>query len=123
MEKYAKLVLRKGVNLQKGQPLLINAPLEGVDFTKVVVRQAYEMGAKDVHVNWSDDELMLLKYKHAPEEVLAKSPKWRVMINESFSTDKGALISINATNAELYKKIDPKLNRMENKTSAETLAN
>jgi len=123
MEKYAKLVLRKGVNLQKGQPLLINAPLEGADFTKVVVRQAYEMGAKDVHVNWSDDELTLLKYKHAPEEVLAKFPKWRVMLNESFATDNGALISIHATNPDLLKEIDPKRMSMANKAAAEAMAN
>src|SRR5690625_5072032 len=123
MEKYAKLVLRKGVNLQKGQPLLINAPLEGADFTKVVVRQAYEMGAKDVHVNWSDDELTLLKYKYAPEEVLAHFPEWRVMLNESYAKDDAALISIHATNPDLLKDIDPKRISMANQAAAEAMAN
>ncbi|NAP01771.1 aminopeptidase, partial [Halomonas sp. MG34] len=70
-EKYADLALRKGVNLQKNQALMINAPLEGADFTKIVVRKAYEMGAKDVHINWVDDELTLLKYENAPDEVIA----------------------------------------------------
>src|SRR5690625_6508990 len=76
-EKYAELALRTGVNLQKGQALMINSSIEGADFTRIVVRKAYELGAKDVHVNWSDDELTLLKYEYAPEEVLAEFPDWR----------------------------------------------
>lgn len=123
MEKYAKLVLQKGVNLQEGQPLLINAPLEGATFTKIIVRQAYEMGAKDVHVNWSDDELTLLKYKYAPEEVLAHFPEWRVMLNESYAKDDAALISIHATNPDLLKDIDPKRISMANQAAAEAMAN
>src|SRR5699024_834512 len=96
-EKYAALALRTGVNLQKGQPLLINAPIEGADFTRIVVRKAYELGAKDVYVNWSDDELTLLKYEHAPDEVLATFPDWRVKLHETFAKDNGALLSIHAT--------------------------
>ncbi len=51
-EKYAELALRTGVNLQENQALMINAPIEGADFTRIVARKAYEMGAKDVHINW-----------------------------------------------------------------------
>ena len=73
-EKYAELALRTGVNLQKGQALMINAPLEGADFTKIIARKAYELGAKDVHINWVDDELTLLRYQHAPDEVIGSFP-------------------------------------------------
>lgn len=123
IQKYAKLVLQKGVNLQKGQPVLINAPLEGANFAKAIVREAYEMGAKDVHVNWSDDELTLLKYKHATKEVLAQFPKWRVMLNESYVKDDAALISIHATNPDLLKDIDPERISLANKAAAEAMAN
>src|SRR5690625_6662735 len=68
LEKYAELALKTGVNLQKGQALMINSTIEGADFTKIVVRKAYELGAKDVLINWSDDELTLLKYQYAPED-------------------------------------------------------
>ena len=90
-EKYAELALRTGVNLQKNQALMINAPIEGADFTRIVVRKAYELGAKDVHVNWSDDELTLLKFENAPDDVLSHFPEWRVKLNESFAEDGGRL--------------------------------
>src|SRR5690625_5272810 len=120
-EKYAELALRTGVNLQENQALMINAPLEGADFTKIVVRKAYELGAKDVHVNWVDDELTLLKYEYAPEEVLAEFPEWRVKMHHEFAEDGAALLSIRSTNPDLLKDIDPQRVALSNKASAQAL--
>src|SRR5690625_1309383 len=91
MEKYAELVVKKGVNIQKGQALMINATLEGVEFTKLVVKKAYEAGAKDVHINWGDDDLTLWKFQYAPDEVLENVPEWRVLHFESFAYGCAAL--------------------------------
>src|SRR5699024_12263381 len=85
------LALRTGVNLQQGQALMINAPVEGADFTRVVVKKAYELGAKDVHVQWNDDELTLLKYQHAPEEVLTHYPEWKVKLHDFYAEDGAAI--------------------------------
>lgn len=122
-EKYAELALRTGVNLQKNQALMINAPIEGADFTRIIVRKAYELGAKDVHVNWSDDELTLLKFENAPDDVLAHFPEWRVKQNESFAEDGAALLSISATNPDLLKDVNPARVALANKASAQGLAN
>src|SRR5690625_412336 len=120
-EKYAELALRTGVNLQKGQALMINSSIEGADFTRIVVRKAYELGAKDVHVNWSDDALTLLKYEHAPEEVLADFPDWRVMLHNDYAEDGAALLSISSTNPDLLTDIDPSRVALANKASAEKM--
>lgn len=120
-EKYAELALKTGVNLQKNQALMINAPLEGAEFTKIVVRKAYELGAKDVHVNWTDDELTLLKYTHAPDEVLQNFPEWRVKMHDEFAKDGAALLSIRSTNPDLLKDIDPSRVALANKASAQAL--
>ncbi|TXL66576.1 aminopeptidase [Cerasibacillus terrae] len=121
MEKYAELALKTGVNLQKGQALMINAPLEGMEFTKKVVRKAWELGAKDVHVNWVDDELTLLKFQHAPEEVLTNFPEWRVQLHNSLAEEGGAVLHIRATNPDLLKDVDPTRIAKANKASGEAL--
>src|SRR5690625_3570766 len=92
MEKYADLILQNGVNLQKHQALFINAPIEGADFIRLVARKAYELGAKDVHINWLDDELSLLKYEHATDEVIGNYPDWRVKMQEAFANDGAAFL-------------------------------
>ena len=120
-EKYAELALRTGVNLQKGQALMINSSIEGADFTRIVVRKAYELGAKDVHVNWSDDELTLLKYEYAPEEVLAEFPDWRVMLHNDYAEDGAALLSISSTNPDLLTDIDSSRVALASKASAQKM--
>lgn len=107
LEKYAELILKKGVNVQQGQPVFITAPIEGAEFTRLVVKKAYELGAKNVHVHWDDDELTLFKYTYAPDEVLRHFPQWAVDLRESFADDGAAFISIYASNPDLLKDIDP----------------
>ncbi len=42
LEKYAELVIKVGVNIQPGQVLLVQAPLETAEFARHVVSKAYE---------------------------------------------------------------------------------
>src|SRR5690625_6510589 len=67
------------------------------------------MGAKDVHINWVDDELTLLKYENAPEEVIANYPEWKVKLHDYYAEDGAAVLSIRSTNPDLLKNIDPSL--------------
>ena len=50
LQKYAKLAVRKGVNLQKGQTLIINTSVEALEMTRACVEEAYQAGAKEVLV-------------------------------------------------------------------------
>ncbi|RKQ31502.1 aminopeptidase [Oceanobacillus halophilus] len=123
LEKYAELALKTGVNLQANQAVMINAPIEGADFTRIVAKKAYELGAKDVHINWSDDELTLLKYENVPDEVIGSFPDWRVKLHDTYAEDGAAVLSIRSTNPDLLQNIDPKRVAMANKASGEAMKN
>lgn len=45
LAKYARLVVRSGLNLQAGQVLVIGAPIECAPFARLVARTAYDEGA------------------------------------------------------------------------------
>lgn len=122
-EKYALLALETGVNLQKNQALMINAPIEGAEFTRVVARKAYELGAKNVHINWTDDELTRLKYENAPDEVLNTFPEWKVKLHNSFAEDGAAVLSIRSTNPDLLKDVDPTRVANASKAAAQAMQN
>lgn len=121
LEKYAELALRTGVNLQKNQPLMINSTIEGANFTRIVARKAYEFGAKNVHINWTDDELTLLKFQYVSTEELSNIPQWQIDKNLSFAKDGAALLSIRSTNPDLLKGIDAEKVGKFNKASAEAM--
>ena len=50
---YANLIVRCGVNVQKGQEVLIYADLDQPEFVKLVVEEAYKAKAKKVTVEWN----------------------------------------------------------------------
>ena len=77
LQKYAELAVQVGVNVQKGQTLVVNATLDGAELVRLIVKKAYEIGAKDVVVNWADDAVSRTKYDLAPDETFTVYPEWR----------------------------------------------
>ncbi|MGF7058381.1 aminopeptidase [Brassicibacter mesophilus] len=106
LDKYAQLAVKVGVNLQQNQVLVINSPIECADFVRLVAKYAYEAGAKDVHVEWSDEQLTLMKYLNADDNVFNEFPKWKADAFEQFAENNAAFLSISASNPELLKNVD-----------------
>ena len=75
-DKLALLAIKKGVNLQKGQPLVIRANLRDKDFIKKIVKIAYENGAKSVSIDWRDEDLSRWNYEYKSIETLSEVPDW-----------------------------------------------
>lgn len=121
LEKYAELALKTGVNLKDNQVLMINSSIEGVDFTRILVKKAYELGAKDVVINWQDDEITLERYLHATEEALTTVPQWLVDKYLHYAEDDVALLSVRSTNPDLLKDVDPERVAKATKASAEAM--
>ncbi len=118
LKDYGKLIVRKGINVDKGQPVRINCPLEQVEFGKILAREAYKAGASEVIIDWLDDELNLLKFENAPMEVLEEFPQWKVDKAEYYYKKNVASISVSATDPELLKDIDPKKVAAANKAAS-----
>ena len=74
--KYAELLLKKGLCIKKKQPLVINAPIESIDFIRVLTEVACKLGVKEIYYDWYDDELKhtILKYYAAKD--IKKSTFW-----------------------------------------------
>ncbi len=52
LREYARLIVRCGVNVQKGQEVLVYAGLDQPEFVQLVVEEAYKAKAKKVIVEW-----------------------------------------------------------------------
>jgi len=74
LKKYALLSLKIGINLQKGQDLVIRATVDAKDFVREVVRAAYTEGAKNVFVDWDDQQITRIKYDLALMEAFKEFP-------------------------------------------------
>src|SRR5690606_10317176 len=90
LDKYAELAIKVGVNIQPGQTLVVTAPLPAAPLVRRIAQKAYEAGAKNVHVEWNDEQISYLKYKLAPEEALHEYPMWRAQGWEEFAASGAA---------------------------------
>ena len=78
LRKYANLIARCGVNVQKGQEVVINAGLDQPEFVKMVVEECYKAGAKEVSVDWHYQPLTKTHVRYCSDKVLATVEKWQV---------------------------------------------
>ncbi|NRF93032.1 aminopeptidase [Paenibacillus frigoriresistens] len=117
LDKYAALAIQLGVNIQKGQTLVVFSPLISGEFVRRLVKQAYEVGAKHVYVEWFDEEITRLKYELAPEEALLEYPTWRAKGYEELAENNAAFLYVVANNPDLMNGIDPKRIQTASRTS------
>ncbi|KFE41289.1 aminopeptidase [Staphylococcus agnetis] len=64
LQQYAKLLVTVGLNVQQGQPVFIRSTVDAVEFTRMIVKEAYHLGASDVRVQYADPILTRLSYEH-----------------------------------------------------------
>ena len=105
LEEYAELVVKVGLNIQKNQPLLINTTTDTIEFTRLIVKKAYEAGAKRVDVNYTDEVNARLFYDLAPDEAFHEFPKWAAMQRDELIENNGALLWIDADNPDLLEGV------------------
>ncbi|OKP92377.1 aminopeptidase [Paenibacillus sp. P32E] len=107
LENYALLAVKIGINIQSGQTLVVNADIASAELVRLVVRQAYEAGAKLVKVNYTDELVTRTRYELAPSESFLEPPKWQADELEDLARGGAAFLSIVSTNPDLLNGIDP----------------
>lgn len=107
LDKYAELAVKVGVNVQENQTLVINAAIDNAEFIRLVVKKAYESGAKNVVVNWNDDVVSRLKYDLAPDEAFTEYPLWRAREMEELAEGGAAFMSVVSSSPDLLKGVNP----------------
>ena len=107
LDKYAKLVVETGINLQKEQLLVINAPIECADFARRVAAAGYQAGAHDVMICWSDEQFAKLRYTMAKTMVFTEFPQWRQLMYNDYAQQGAAFVSIAARDPEIFQSVDP----------------
>ena len=107
LNEYARLVVEVGVNIQKGQRLLINAPVDCAEFARLCAKAAYDAGCAEVVVNWSDDYLAREKFLRADDRVFESFPSWRRDFLMDLANDGAAKLAIYATDPESMRGVDP----------------
>ncbi len=131
LRKYAALIAKCGVNVQKKQDVIITAELDQPEFVEMLVKECYKLGAKKVYVEWTHQPLTALNVRYCTEKALGSLENWQIQKWEwqadtlpckifLTSEDPDGLAGINQkkfakASAARSKTIKPIRRRMENK--------
>ena len=76
LRKYAELIVRCGINVQKGQEVLVYADLDQPEFVQMVVEEAYKAKAKKVIVEWNYQPLDKVHVRYQSVKTLGNVPEY-----------------------------------------------
>ena len=107
MKKYAELIVKKGLNVQPGQEVVVSASVESVELCREVAKVAYEVGAKEVIVAYSDDVLSRLRYENCDMGHFDFVPDYLHALRNQYADRNACFLTIVSTDPEALKGIDP----------------
>ncbi len=116
VRRYAKLIAKTGINVKKGQWVIVFAELDQPEFVEMAVEELYRAGAGKVTVEWGHQPLTKLKYKYEKEDVLGNVAKWEIEKLELRSKEVPALLHIISDDPDGLAGIDQQ--KMSNVISA-----
>lgn len=108
LERYADVLIRVGLNVQPGQPVSIQTPLEAAEFVRILVAKAYEAGAFTVNVDWHDPLSRRIRLQKESEQALGQVPRWAIQKTEELCGTNTAFLYIDAEDPDLLSDVDPK---------------
>lgn len=107
LKNYAKLPVHIGVQLEKGQKVIVMAAVEAVELTRLVVEECYKAGASEVFVYYRDQVNTHTAAALAPLDALENPPTFLYNAFADYASQDAAFISISSEDPSLMADIDP----------------
>ena len=130
LEKLAEVAVKVGLGLEKGQDLVITAPIAALPLVRFLTRHAYKAGAGLVTTFYSDEETTLARYEFAPDASFDKASDWLYEGMAKAYANGAARLAISGDNPMMLSEQDPakvaranKANSMAYKPALEKIAN
>ena len=108
LEKYARLIVQSGLNVQEKQTVVISASIESYQLVREVTKQAYLVGAKEVVVHYSDEEVTRMKYENMEVEDFNHVPTWFSSFRNDYALMNACFLYVDDENPEMLAGIEPK---------------
>lgn len=105
LDAYAELIVKIGLNLRAGQRLLIRAPLEAAPLVRRVAIHAYDNGSRLVEAVWSDPDLLLARFNHAPAESFTEVSAWPIRAGLEYAENGHAFLSVGGVDPDLLRGV------------------
>lgn len=106
--KYAYTLARVGLNVQKGQTVLVEANIAGYEFIPVFVEECYKLGAGNVVVHYLDLPTMKIHAQYRPDEEVRKVENWEAEMHQKYLDEGACYVRLESEDPALMEDISEK---------------
>lgn len=121
LQNYANLLVRVGGNVQKGQLVVIGCDIGAAEFARMVQDAAYDAGAAEVTINWSDAISARTKYLRADDAIFDVVPQWIVDRFADWDARGAVYLHILSDDPDYLSGVDPNRLSRYSKVAGEKL--
>ncbi|HLN11163.1 MAG TPA: aminopeptidase [Xanthobacteraceae bacterium] len=107
LDQLAQVAIKVGLRIARGQELVMTAPLEAVPLARRITEQAYRAGASLVTTLYADEQAVLTRFAHAPDESFDRSTGWLFDGMDRAFRDGAARLAIRGDDPSLLARQDP----------------
>lgn len=107
LKKYAKLLVKAGINIQEGDTLALTVNVDQAELARLLVKEAYALGAKQVITQWMDDVINRENYLNQSVEVLENVPAHKIAEMNYLLDKKASRLVIRSSDPAALDGVDP----------------
>jgi len=107
LDRLAQFAVHVGLGLQRGQELVMTAPIEALPLVRRITHHAYKAGATLVTPFFSDEEATLMRFRDAPDESFDRASDWLYEGMAAAFRKGAARLAISGENPSLLAEQDP----------------
>lgn len=121
LDKLAELAVVVGANVQKGQTVVLRSNTESKVLARKIVEKAYEVGARKVIVDWSDEYISRQTYLNLDDETLKEVPEYSINRAKYYVDNNACFINITSPMPGLFSDVDSNKVAMASRASQEKM--
>lgn len=106
IKKYAKVVTKIGINLKKGQDVIIYIETDQHEFANALVEECYKKGARKVQVEWKNEKIAKLNMIHQSVETLSEVLPWQEAKEQDKTELLPCLIHVDSSDPAAFDGVD-----------------
>ena len=106
--KYAYTLAKVGLNVQKGQTVLVEANVAGAAFVPVFAEECYKLGAANVVVHYLDLATMKVAAQYRPDEDIRKVENWEKEMHQQYLDEGACYVRLESEDPKLMEDISEK---------------
>ncbi|HBR81208.1 MAG TPA: aminopeptidase, partial [Enterococcus sp.] len=106
LKKYARLIAETGVATEKGHTVVLQISVDQAPLARLITQEAYKLGAAEVIVQWTDDQIQREFLLHAATDRIEDVPQSKIVQADEWLEKGASRIGVVSAHPDAFAGVD-----------------